>query len=281
MTDKQTDTKTYNCVYCNKTLTKFETQPLYKDGEFIVTCEECWNKHAKEEGYVVSDVQTINTTIDDKQIIIDNVDVSRCRYYDDRCGYCEACKDDIDGTSFTKCMYEDDCYYKQLKRKEQECDVLRKLAETHLAETINMQREIDQLTEDLAISIQENEEGREINAELKAENDRLKARKDKYYQQTLDDEIQINELLHTLQEIKTIVCGNYEIIDPQGRKDILKLINKTENDLLRKTHKTEQDRRSAYEQALTEIKDYCNKYPQNSIGFKKQILQKCEVINDR
>ena len=27
-------------------------------------------------------------------------------------------------------------------------------------------------------------------------------------------------------------------------------------------------------QALNEIKDYCNKYPQNSIGFKKYILQK-------
>ena len=65
MTDKQTDVKTYNCVYCNKTLTKFETQPLYKDGKFLTTCEECWYKHAKEEGYVVPDVQTINTTIDD------------------------------------------------------------------------------------------------------------------------------------------------------------------------------------------------------------------------
>ena len=62
----------------------------------------------------------------------------------------------------------------QLKAKEQECDVLRKLAETHLAETINMQRELDQLTEELAISIQENEEGREINAELKAKNEQLK-----------------------------------------------------------------------------------------------------------
>ena len=31
---------------------------------------------------------------------------------------------------------------------------------------------------------------------------------------------------------------------------------------------------------LAEIKDYCNKYPQNSIGFKKYILQKiseCEA----
>lgn len=34
---------------------------------------------------------------------------------------------------------------------------------------------------------------------------------------------------------------------------------------------------------LAEIKDYCNKYPQNSIGFKKYILQKiseCGVNND-
>ena len=50
------------------------------------------------------------------------------------------------------------------------------------------------------------------NAELKAENDRLKARKDKYYQQTLDDEIQINELLHTLQEIKAIAESPRECI---------------------------------------------------------------------
>lgn len=37
------------------------------------------------------------------------------------------------------------------------------------------------------------------------------------------------------------------------------------------------------ERALDEIKDYCNKYPQNSIGFKKYILQKIseyEVEND-
>lgn len=39
---------------------------------------------------------------------------------------------------------------------------------------------------------------------------------------------QRNKANTTLQEIKAIVCGNYEIIDSQGRKDILKLINKTE-----------------------------------------------------
>lgn len=35
----------------------------------------------------------------DKQIIIDGIDVCRCRHYDDRYGYCDACKDDIDGNS--------------------------------------------------------------------------------------------------------------------------------------------------------------------------------------
>ena len=51
------------------------------------------------------------------------------------------------------------------------------------------------------------------NAELKAENDRLKARKDKYYQQTLNDEIQINELYQTLQEIKAIAEAPKPFID--------------------------------------------------------------------
>ena len=75
-------------------------------------------------------------------------------------------------------------------------------------------------------------------AELKAENDRLKARKDKYYQQTLDDEIQINELLHTLQEIKTIADEDCEFCDDIGgfmdnecrKVRILDLITKAESE---------------------------------------------------
>ena len=60
----------------------------------------------------------------DKQIIIDEIDVSKCRHYDDRYGYCEACRDDIDGASFTKCLYEDNCYYKQYKRSEAQCEAM-------------------------------------------------------------------------------------------------------------------------------------------------------------
>lgn len=57
----------------------------------------------------------------DKQIIIDGVDVSKCIYLqqeDDEytCG-AEECNGAI-----TACRACDNCYYKQLKRKEQECE---------------------------------------------------------------------------------------------------------------------------------------------------------------
>ena len=64
-------------------------------------------------------------------------------------------------------------------------------------------------------------------AELKAENERLKKLECKFKEYcTCNTE----KYIQTLQEIKAIVCGNYEIIDPQGRKDILKLITKAESE---------------------------------------------------
>lgn len=70
------------------------------------------------------------------------------------------------------------------------------------------------------------------NAELKAENERLKVRKDKYYQQTLDDEIQLNELLQTLQEIKEI--AEYSIMHNENLnfnyQKILQIITKAEEE---------------------------------------------------
>ena len=80
--------------------------------------------------------------------------------------------------------------------------------------------------------------------EIKAENERLKekikmyksedTRKHNIIMETLQHEKKALDVSikykHTLQEIKAIVCGNYEIIDPQGRKDILKLITKAEEE---------------------------------------------------
>ena len=109
-----------------------------------------------------------------------------------------------------------------------------------------------------AYQMSENE-ANEIIAELKAENDKLKEeikyleeeKKEKIqlleriikilYPNASDDELftvtfnseyidKLKKIQQTLQEIKAIVCGNYEIIDPQGRKDILKLITKAEEE---------------------------------------------------
>ena len=57
----------------------------------------------------------------DKEIII-NVD--RCKYRDKYTNFCLAEKDDI-GETYTICTGTD-CYYKQSKRKEQECENLNK-----------------------------------------------------------------------------------------------------------------------------------------------------------
>lgn len=54
----------------------------------------------------------------DKQIIIDGVDVSGCKYYDDE----TCCNEDV----FTLDCENTNCMYKQLKRKEQEYEELRK-----------------------------------------------------------------------------------------------------------------------------------------------------------
>ena len=57
----------------------------------------------------------------DKQIIIDGVDVSGCEYHSlnkNNCSLCSLSNNLI-------CSYKPFCYYKQLKRKEQECEELK------------------------------------------------------------------------------------------------------------------------------------------------------------
>ena len=55
----------------------------------------------------------------DKQIIIDGIDVSGCSYFkmNNKMPMCRACNS---GVGSPYCEYHKDCYYKQLKRKEQE-----------------------------------------------------------------------------------------------------------------------------------------------------------------
>lgn len=83
------------------------------------------------------------------------------------------------------------------------------------SEMINRIAELEEENAELKAYKDVNEDFKTAWEQLKAENERLKASKDKYYQQTLDDEIQINELLQTLQEIKEYAesIGNEEMIN--------------------------------------------------------------------
>lgn len=56
----------------------------------------------------------------DKQIIIDSIDVSGCEFYKGYCRIAALC--DYSGHL---CEVTSNCYYKQLKRKEQECEELK------------------------------------------------------------------------------------------------------------------------------------------------------------
>ena len=54
-----------------------------------------------------------------EKIIVDGVDVSGCEFFSSGLGYCTIGLLADDGTHICEC--EQDCYYKQLKRKENEC----------------------------------------------------------------------------------------------------------------------------------------------------------------
>ena len=61
----------------------------------------------------------------DKKITSNGVDVSGCIYFkkNNKMSMCRACNSGV-GTPY--CEYHKDCYYKQLKRKERECEELKK-----------------------------------------------------------------------------------------------------------------------------------------------------------
>ena len=57
---------------------------------------------------------------------IGGIDVSGCKYRDTYTNFCKAEKDDV-GECYTICT-GNDCYYKQLQRKKQECKKLKKVS---------------------------------------------------------------------------------------------------------------------------------------------------------
>ena len=136
----------------------------------------------------------------DKQIMIDG---TQCRYASFDGGNTQRLLCAIDDC-FCDCYRENECYYKQLKAKEQECERLKKETERWKSN---------------------------FNGKVSA----------------------IEELLQQLNQLKA------------------------ELDLFKQSHKTEQDRRRDYENALTEIKEIATENSLAQVGYNPDwdlILQK-------
>ena len=131
-------------------------------------------------GDIIGDLQPMT----DKQIIIDDLD-TRCPYHcNEKIGQCNNPSQE---TPHTYCINNKDCIYKQYARKEQECEELKEevsllkesnlklqpIEDAHSLEKCYLQQ-LDQIKEQLEAYKMEAEEGKEINAELKAENEKLK-----------------------------------------------------------------------------------------------------------
>ena len=161
----------------------------------------------------------------DKQIIIDNVDVKKCVYHES--GYCS-----INKQAYCYCCDNPNCHFKQLKRKEQECEELK---EQLIQCDDNIIVDCEYSKKDLCSFIHRKKEvinGLEQQIDqLKAENDELKNK--------------IKELLHdcnscnfhkykqTLTEIKEIAEKGHKekgnLMRTWWFKDIIQKISEVED----------------------------------------------------
>lgn len=78
------------------------------------------------------------------KIIINGIDVSKCKF----CVY-EHCQINYDEWNnetikYNECKNSPDCYYKQLKRKEQECESQRFMIDYYIKKTAQLLDDIDE-----------------------------------------------------------------------------------------------------------------------------------------
>ena len=76
----------------------------------------------------------------DKEIIVDDIDVSECSYYNPLGNY------NCGGTK--KCLQWSNCYYKQLKRKEQMLAKIRQILDVYYDDDWKATREIERILND-------------------------------------------------------------------------------------------------------------------------------------
>ena len=128
-----------------------------------------------------------------EEIIIDGVNVKGCKYF--KTNYKEDCDVKIDNCcceTYVPCWqeYKKDCYYKQLKRAEIEIEKLK--GADGSAHPDSAYYKITRLEQ---------------------ERDDLQLRKDKYYQQTLDDAITISDLITKCNDLEQENKANLKQIE--------------------------------------------------------------------
>ena len=185
----------------------------------------------------------------ERKIIVNKCDVSGCEFY---CRYTDNCLDYKHWYDKPLCKNLPDCHYKQLKRKEQECEELKEARKNSRCAWKSLEGTFcPQAQEQLEAYKMEADEGKEINAELKAENKELK--------KTVDD------LLHK-SEIQDKILWKIDNEALMGSKDawIYKL-----------------------EKTLAEIKEIANRIYSEVITenwqslLAKQILQKISECEEQ
>lgn len=96
--------------------------------------------------------------LENKQIIIHGVDVSRCKKYKHEIERCNTLLKNLCFGSALDCTHEKskNCYYKQLKRKEQECDELKEqLESTKGLVTVGNKKLKEYLKENIKLKVQQ------------------------------------------------------------------------------------------------------------------------------
>ena len=186
----------------------------------------------------------------DKQIIIDGVDVSGCAGYYFSPTKFHSCQDiqQVNNLGYeqdTLCEQNPNCYYKQLKRKEQECERLKEEVSL-LKESNSKLQQIEDVNSLEKCYLQQLDQ-------LKAENEKLKK--------------QVCGLRPELKSIIDKTCCKYNIEAKYYHEKIVEIINNLDE----------------LKQTLTEIKNIAKEKAKVNDWLALEILQKiseCEGNND-
>ena len=214
-------------------------------------------------------------------IMIDDVDVAECEYFSSKLGYCNIGLWANDGTHICEC--EPNCYYKQLKRKEEELtscrnelEWLHNINDQLKAENEKMSKGYIELTEILNPYI---DAFTGYNEELKGFDIVLCVKE--FMEQFAQTKGEVHHKTEYIKEQRDIIDQlKVELEQQKALKQTYLTCYKTKHgDVKNKLFKYE-----IYKQALQEIKNLTliakTKQFVDMEEFWEQILQKCEVIKD-